>query len=263
MLVRFLGVGEAWDTRHYNTSMLLDDGKTSLLVDCGISSQIPMIRFLEEEKNDLNYLDCIYFSHFHYDHAEGILPVLCVMAKFDAAPYLEPRKRPITIILPKGDGKRLVTSIKMHHTTVMEKFGYELKFVEVSPGDEIRFKSLKMRFSESRHSRKTLAVRIESGGKSFAYGGDGAPTKGSLKLYDGVDLLVHDAYSLKKSKALSHGTIPKLLDLAKKINMGKLALVHINRHERKDKMDKILKAISERGLKERVFIPEDGDEIRL
>ena len=263
MFVRFLGVGEAWDCRHPNVSMLVDDGKTSLLLECGVSSQYPMIRFLEEEKRDLDYLDGIFISHLHFDHAEGVAGVLAIMSAFDHAPGLKPRKKPLAIMLPKGGKKILIDCINSHHPGLIEKLGYGLKFIEVSPGDEMGFKTLKLRFAESRHSRMTLAVRIESGGKSLAYSGDGAPTEDSMRLYDGVDLLVHEAYSIGGSKAIAHGTVINLLDKVKKIDVNKLAFVHINRHERKNRMKEILETIEKSGLKDKVFIPEDGDKINI
>lgn len=262
MRIRFMGVGEAWDWRHYNTSMLVDDGKTSLLLECGVSSQYPVIRFLEEEKKDLDYLDGVFVSHFHYDHAEGLAGLLCIMSAFDHAPYMKPRKKPLKVIVPEGHKERVLKSIESHHPGIIERLGYDLDFREVSAGGKIDMGTLNMRFSESRHSRRSVAVRVESGGKSIAYSGDGRMTKGSKKLYEGADLIVHESYSIKPINE-NHGTLESLLGELKSVEFGSAALVHINRHERKGKKKAMMKIIEKSGMGGKVFIPEDGDKITI
>jgi ribonuclease Z len=265
MKIRFLGVGEAWDAKYNTSSILVDDGKTVLMVDCGFKANQPMASIMEDEKKDFNYLDGIYITHCHSDHQTGILGLLAIMSSFDHNPHLEPRKKSISIMGPEGTERSVRNFIEERHPGLFRKFGYDVIFQEVKPGDEKQFKTLKLNFARTEHgSVPSIGIRISSDGKSVAYSGDGALTEESKNMYDGVDLLVHEAYALTP-QSLHHGTIPNLLDMMKEIKIGKLALVHMNRYERLENMDEIKRLISSKGFKygENVLIPEDGYEMEI
>lgn len=68
MKLTFLGTGSAFTTDNYQSNILLESGKSKLLVDCGSD-----IRFSLKDKK-LSYLDIdnIYISHLHADHAGGL-----------------------------------------------------------------------------------------------------------------------------------------------------------------------------------------------
>jgi len=267
MKIRFLGVGEAWDTKWNTSSILVDDGKTNLMIDCGFKASQPMSEILEYEKKDFNYLDGIYITHCHLDHQGGVLGLLAIMSQFDHNPDLEPRKKPITIIGSKGNGKSIRDLIEERHAGLFKKFGYDVVFEEVEPDEEKRFGTLKLNFAPTLHGAiRSLAIKVSSGNKSVAYSGDGGITEDSKKMYDGVDLLVHEAYGIDpKRLALNHGTISNLLDMMSEIKVGKLAFVHINRYERMKNMEKIKEFISSRGFEygKDVLIPEDGYEMTI
>lgn len=265
MKIRFLGVGEAWDTEHNTSSILVDDGKTSLMVDCGFKANQPMSKILEYEKRDFNYLDGIYITHCHLDHQAGVLGLLATMAPFDHNPDLEPRKKPITIMGPRGMEKSIRSLIGERHPGGIQNFGYDVILEDVEPSEEKQFGTLKLNFALTVHGIvPNLAIKISSGNKSIAYSGDGSITEDSKKMYDGVDILVHEAYGIN-AKALNHGTIPNLLDMMKEIKIGKVAFVHMNRYERMENMEEIKEFISSKGFKygKDVLIPEDGDEIQI
>jgi ribonuclease BN (tRNA processing enzyme) len=264
MKIRFLGVGEAWDPRHKTSSVLVDDGKTSLMIDCGFGVNSVMALILEEEKKDFNYLDGIYITHCHADHQLGVLGLLAIMSKFDHNPAMDPRKKPIIIMGPEGTERSIRSFIEERHPGLFEKMGFEVNFSEVRSGEERTFGSFSLSFAETTHGEeiKNMAIRVASGAASVAYSGDGAVTEGSKKLYDGVNLLIHEAYSLAIEKALHHGVMKYLFDLLEQIKVDKMALIHINRYERQDKKN-ILDAISERGFSKKIFMPEEGDEINI
>lgn len=265
MKIKFLGVGEAWDTKYNTPSILVDDGKTSLMIDCGFKANQPMSKVLEYEKRDFNYLDGIYITHCHLDHQAGVLGLLAIMSPFDHNPDLEPRKKPITIMGPKGMEKSIRSLIEERHPGLFQKFGFDVIFEEVESHEEKQFGTFKLNFAPTVHGTVlNLAIKISSGNKSVAYSGDGSITEDSKKMYDGVDLLVHEAYGIN-ARALNHGTTPSLLDMMREIKIGKVAFVHMNRYERMGKMEEIKEFISNRGFKfgKDVLIPEDGDEIEI
>jgi ribonuclease BN (tRNA processing enzyme) len=187
------------------------------------------------------------------------------MSPFDHNPDLEPRKKPITIMGPKGMEKSIRSLIEERHAGVFQKFGFDVIFEEVEPYEEKRFGTLKLNFAPTVHGAVlNLAIKVSSGNKSVAYSGDGSITEDSKKMYDGVDLLVHEAYGIT-AEGLHHGTIPNLLNMMKEIKIGKIAFVHINRYERMEKMEEIKEFISSKGFKygKNVLIPEDDYEIKI
>ena len=75
MQVQFIGVGEAFDERYANTSVLVTvpgpDGPTHVLLDCGFTAAAAYYR----HANVGAALDAVWVSHFHGDHFLG-LPLL-------------------------------------------------------------------------------------------------------------------------------------------------------------------------------------------
>lgn len=75
MQVQFIGVGEAFDERYANTSVLVTvpgpDGPTHVLLDCGFTAAAAYYR----HANVGATLDAVWVSHFHGDHFLG-LPLL-------------------------------------------------------------------------------------------------------------------------------------------------------------------------------------------
>lgn len=261
MEVRFIGVGEAWDRFGYNTtSILVDDGKTRLLLDCGFTANLAMAEILEDEVKDFNFLDGIFMSHHHTDHRDGILGLGAIMSPFDHNPKMKPRTKLLTVIGPEGIERSARYYVEEAHRGLFKKYDFDVRFLEVAPPyKEMNFGSLKLNFAPVIHDefRSCLAIKVSVGNKSIAYSGDGYITNESKKLYDGVDLLIHEAYSFENPKALNHGTIVDMLKLFNEIKIGKLAFVHTWRYERAWDMDKIKGYIDSKGLSDRVLIPEE------
>jgi ribonuclease Z len=106
-----------------------------------------------------------------------------------------------------------------------------------------------------------LAVRIEKSGKSVFYSGDGLSTDETLSLARTADLVIHEAYRLE-TIVPGHASISSCIDFARKARARSLALVHIQRHERREKREDILRLSAEARDFE-VFMPEPGDELEI
>ena len=104
-------------------------------------------------------------------------------------------------------------------------------------------------------------MRIEDGRSSLFYSGDGRPTPETLDLARGCDLAVHEAFRLD-GETPGHGTVLDCIRFAREASVRMLALVHVQRNERRDRREEIAKAVGE--VKDlRVFLPEPGDEFEL
>ena len=252
--VIFLGVGEAFDEKLPNTSILLRyKGGTSpvtLLLDCGFT--VPP-RFWREEP-DADILDGIWISHFHGDHCLGI-PALLV--RF----WEEGRKKALTLVGQKGIAPFLRTSLDLAYPGMYERLGFPLNFREVEPEKEVTIFGIIFQAAVTSHSQRDLALRIEAQGKSIYYSGDGKATPESMSLAKGSQLIIHEAFSLE-AEIPGHGTVTGSIKMAKQCGASNLALVHIQRKVRSQVIDEIQRFTQMAGSLN-LMVPEPGCSITL
>jgi ribonuclease Z len=254
MKVTFLGVGEAFDEKLSNTSIWIqatDGGKrSSVLLDCGFTAP-PAFWMSCSDPDDL---DAIWISHFHGDHYFGI-PAL--LTRF----WETKRKKPLMILSQQGVDDAVLEALALAYPSVRGKIAFRLQFGAIEPGQIVEAAGLTWRSALNGHPQRDLAVRIEKQGKSVFYSGDGLPTEDTLALAHGCDLIIHEAFRLDQDIP-GHGNILKCIDFARKANTRSLALVHIQRDERRERRDEILRAIG--GVADlRVFMPEPGEEVEI
>jgi len=252
MEITFLGVGEAFDEKIPNTSMLVRtdiEGKpVSVLLDCGYS--VPP-KFWQQGL-EADTLDCIWISHFHADHAFG-LPSLLV--RF----WEEKRKKDLCFLGQKGIESFVLKCLELAYPNFYPRLRFSLRFEEVEPGKPLIAFGCSWSSAVNDHAQRDLALRLEAKGKTLFYSGDGRPTSETRSLAEGVDLVVHEAFHLSKDIA-GHGTIAECLEMARACRAKILALVHIQRDIRREKFEEIRElARSVQDLE--VIIPEPGDKI--
>ena len=255
MKIKFLGVGEAFDEKLPNTSIWVrsetaDGGRASVLLDCGFTAPSPFWQSCP----DPDELDAIWISHFHGDHFFGI-PALLTRS------WEMGRKKPLILISQAGVEDIIRQTLKLAYSSIMEKFAFELRFREVEPGNTIEAAGLSWSTALNGHPQKDLAVRIGRGEKSVFYSGDGLSTDDTLALAKGCPLIIHEAFRLDR-QIPGHGSILSSIEFARKAGAQALALVHIQRNERRDRREEILRSIETvRDL--RVFMPEPGEEVEI
>ena len=248
MKITFLGVGEAFDHKQANTSIVVETAQTFLLLDCGYSV------FSEVWKHNLdpNHIDCIYISHVHGDHVFGLSPLVKRMTE-------EKRSKELTIICPNGGADLIKQIMNLGYRNSQNKTPYKLKFLEVDEKDEIIINDLQLSFANTKHSVKNLSIRIENQNKSICYSGDGNHTPNSINLFKNTDLLIHDGYHYDKHTE-GHDNISEVYDFAKKIGVKQLAFTHIQRIERENILE-ITNKITKFDIKS--FIPNKGDVLEI
>jgi ribonuclease BN (tRNA processing enzyme) len=250
--VIFLGVGEAFDERLPNTSLLirsgLDNSPVTLLLDCGFTA--PPLFW--KEVADVDRLDGIWISHFHGDHSLG-LPAL--MVRF----WEEGRRKGLTILGQKGIRSFARKAIDLAYPGFYERLEFPIRFLEVEPGKDVEILGLRFRTAENNHSQRDLALRIDFFGKSIFYSGDGRPTPETLALAKGSQLIIHEAF-LMETEVPGHGTVKGSIDMAKRCEAPTLALVHIQRQARSRVVD-MIKKFSDSAYPLNVLVPEPGDRV--
>jgi len=271
MKIYFLGVGEAFDYDLPNISMACESGGKNLLIDCGYSC----VQKIWQTFPDANSIDYIYFTHWHADHIFG-LPSL--MTRW----WEDNRKKELTILGQIGTEEFVKNLLEEAYPGVF--WDYEGNFSDrigepPSPGTlkkphfKINFLNsdasfniadFKITLAETNHSRKNLAIRLdtrENGKpKSFAFSGDGDFTEKSLKLFSGLDLLVHETYLLDR-KILGHGSISNAIKNSESLDIKNLAIVHINRDVRRNQTKEISNLL--KASRVNCFMPEPGDTFEI
>jgi len=248
MKVLFLGVGEAFDENIANNSHLILS-ETRLLLDCGYSAAQPIFKY----NPDPCFLDAIYVSHSHADHYFGI-PALVVRM------WEQKREKPLTIICRKGLKQKINSLIDYGYEGLRDKLMFGLNFIEVEKGEQIKLNELALDFAPTEHPVPNLAVKVSNGRNSVCFSGDGMFTKEAEKLYNGSDLVIHEAYTLDNPPD-GHACVKDLVDMALRNKVKCLALTHIQRDLRREKLGMVKEYLKEHvkaGLK--VIIPDSGDD---
>ncbi len=249
MKVIFLGVGEAFDENYPNNSALVLTEKTSLMIDCGDSAVRQLWKF---NKGDHNLVDALYITHRHSDHLFG-LPAM--LGRF----HEEKRTKPFTIICTKALHNDVKVAASYAYKGLGTDFPFKLNVIEIEDGQSIEFQDLKLLFALTRHSTPVVAIKVEHGGKSFCYSGDGMF---SLRegFYQGLDLLAQETYLYDK-EIIGHACVTGAVKFAGENGIKTLALVHLNKHFRKNDLPGVRNKI--RSDKVKIIIPEPMDEYNL
>jgi ribonuclease BN (tRNA processing enzyme) len=254
MEITFLGVGEAFDEALPNTSMLIrcgeDSRRRTFLLDLGFTVP-PQFWKAETSVEDL---DAIWISHFHADHFFG-LPALLVRFWEDG------RKNPLTILGQRGIETSTRRCVDLAYPGFYEKIRFPIEFQEVEPNHGLEFLGVSLQTAENEHSIRDLALRLEAEGCSLFYSGDGRATPETKALAKGTQILIHEAFH--QDQAIhGHATVQEALDMAKGCEASHLALVHIQRRERKRVLTKI-QALRDLAGPVNLMVPEPGQSIEM
>jgi ribonuclease BN (tRNA processing enzyme) len=254
MEIVFLGVGEAFDPVLPNTSILIrnfrGDDTGAFLLDCGFTAP----QQFWKDGMDVDTLDGLWISHFHGDHAMG-LPALLVRFWEDG------RRKSLTLIGQKGMASFTQEALELAYPGFRKKIEFPMAFLELEPGEEVDFKTLRLRSAQSIHSQKNLALRIDTSEGAIYYSGDGRPSPECEKLAEGCRLIIHEAFQIE-DRLPGHGTVITSIDLARHCGASHLGLVHIQRSAR-PVVKKNLSRLQGLAAGVQLSVPEPGERLSL
>lgn len=235
MQILFLGVGEACDPEHGNTSIhVVTTGDTHILCDCGFS--VPHQYFAG--CTDPEQLDLVWISHFHGDHFFG-MPLLLLRL------WEMGRDKPLTICGQRGVGEKITRSLDLAFPGFGAKLAYDVVFEEIEPDDTPRrIGGVGLQTVQTVHSERNLGLLLDDGSKRLYYSGDGRPSQDVADLIRLCDFAVHEAFMLNDDFP-SHGSINGCLELIRDRPLCRLALVHLERKFRREQagvIEEILRA---------------------
>jgi ribonuclease BN (tRNA processing enzyme) len=254
MKVTFLGVGEACDEQLPNTSIWVESGagpsRSSIILDCGFTAPPQYWRIC----SDPDDLDAVWISHFHGDHYFGIPALLLRFWELK-------RSKPLALVGQPGVEEKVRQTMDLAYPGFLSKLAYALDFRTVVAGGEVSVAGRLWKTAAGGHGQSNLAVRIEDGQRSVFYSGDGTATEDTAMLAEGSDLLIHEAFRLNEPTP-GHGTVEQCIDLARRARAHRLALVHVQREERRARHREIAEVIG-RVPDIEVHLPGPGDILTL
>ncbi len=246
--ITHLGVGEAFDSTHYNNSHLVKTPTTTLLLDCGY--QIPQQLF--KYNQEANFIDYIYISHLHADHYFGLPPLIVWMAE-------EKRTKPLIILTGPNTASTIQKIIDLGYPGFSEKLPFKLSIYELKEKEPYQAKDILIHVAPTQHSIQNFAISLAIQNKKISYSGDGRNTTKSAQLYHNSDILIHEAYTYDESLS-GHSNTKELIEMAKKQKIKTLLLCHIQRKKRAHIIG-LLEKENEEQLE--ILIPKPNQSIQL
>jgi len=218
--VTFLGTGDAYCAggRHM-AAYLIEGPEGSLLLDCGPT----ILASLNRQTLPAAGIDAVLLSHMHGDHFGG-LPFL-----FLQYIYVEPRVRPLTIAGPPGveDRVRLLFSA-MYADTAAEPLPFDLKFIEIRPGETLRLGGLQIDAFAAIHQDQPPSLGFETKGSNWkiVYTGDSGWTEEFVERAQNADLFICEC-SFFETRMDTHLDYPRLAENAGRLGAKRLVLTHL------------------------------------
>jgi ribonuclease BN (tRNA processing enzyme) len=219
MQIHILGSGSASDPTLPNSSVAVSCGDKRIMIDCGYS----VAREAIASFRDPDTIDALVFTHHHPDHCYGFVPTM--IAWSDAG-----RRKPL-VIATTGWGRRQLGELQRLGVGADWRPGFDFHWHLVP--EPLQIGSASLGFAPTEHSVPNHAIRIEHGGKVFAYSGDGKPTAESRGLFAGADLLMHECYTLTElPEEPWHCSLETCAEMVETLSLGRLLLYHIREDQR-------------------------------
>jgi ribonuclease BN (tRNA processing enzyme) len=215
----------------------------SLLVDCGLTTLSGLFT-LGVPRDEV---DVIAVSHFHADHFGGI-PQFLLATIFQGA-----RRNPLTIAGPRGIESRVYEAAQaLGHPLDPRRFGYTLRFTELTPGPPADLGVARLSVFETNHSpdSRPHGFLVECGSQRIAYSGDTGWFDALPELVSGSDLFLCECTQVERDYAY-HLSLEELTEQRARFDCGQLVLTHLGLGMR------------QRGSAEGFAIADDGLAFKL
>lgn len=220
MRITVLGKSPAWpDAGGACSGYLVQEGDTSLLVDCG-SGVFAKLRATVDYAD----VDAIVISHLHADHLLDLIAFGTALTFSPRAPDVRPR-----LIVPPGAGEVLgAITLAISQPGVLEG---AFAITEYDPADTVGVGPLSIRFQPVPHYIPANAVEVcgTSGGR-FTFGADHGPTDALDDFARATDLLFLEATLREPESAgrRGHMTAGEAGVVAAGCHARRLVLTHIS-----------------------------------
>jgi ribonuclease BN (tRNA processing enzyme) len=221
MRLTVLGKSPSWeDAGGACSSYLVEEGSTTILVDCG-SGALGKLR----ARIDYRDVDAIVISHLHADHLLDLVPLSCALTY---GPASSDGSSPPRLIVPAGGEawlQRLGVAID-DERLIVDAFPIE----EYEPGAEIALGEITGRAHSVPHIGPTHAIElIASSGGRIVFGADGRYSDELIAAAHGAGLFLAEATlpDLDPDQNV-HMSAEEAGRLAREAGVGRLVITHIS-----------------------------------
>ena len=196
--------------RRLRSSILLESGGETLLVDCGPDLREQLLAA------EVENVDRVIVTHDHADHCHGI---------DDLRPVAQARGAPVPLLARPDVLQRLQERFRY---IFMDTRFYRAVAEAVPIADGLQVGEARLRFVDQPHGGITsLGIRIDEGGASAGYAIDfHEMTAEMFAMYRGVDLWIADC--LRRAPHPTHAHLDAIIGWAKDLKVGQLLLTHLD-----------------------------------
>ena len=194
------------------TGYLVRSDSTAVLLDCGPGTLGPL-----QEAIDLAEVSAIVATHCHPDHWLELPVIRNVFIWFvprsDVPVYGTAETRAMD---------RAITVMRSGRTD-------PLAWTVIDPSSEVTIGDQRWSFALTDHPVETLAVRVDSGGRSFAFSSDTGPGWDFRSLGEGIHLAMCDASHGREheGEGIPHMSAREAARAAAVAGAGRLVLTHL------------------------------------
>ena len=194
------------------TGYLVRSDGASVLLDCGPGTLGPL-----QEAVDLAELSAIVATHCHPDHWLELPVIRNVFIWF------VPRSGvPVYGTAETRAMDRAITVLRSGRTDPLD-------WTVIDPSSELAIADQRWRFARTDHPVETLAVRVDSGGRSFAFSSDTGPGWDFTALGDGIHVAMCDASHGcdREGEGIPHMSARQAAGAAAAAEAERLVLTHL------------------------------------
>jgi len=221
LTLTFLGSGDAFGSGgRLQTSIHVDTGASSFLIDCGASALISMKRM----GIDPHGITTILVTHLHGDHFCGI-PFLIRETQI-----ISHRSKPLTIAGPIGLENAIHTLMKvLFPGSRSQTLSFKLNFVEEESMQPVHMGELDVTLYPAVHSPATNphSIRIACNGRIIAYSGDTEWNPNLIEASQGADLFICECFEYE-GPVKNHMDYRTLLNNRHRLSARRIVLTHMN-----------------------------------
>lgn len=261
-----LGTGAADSTKYYQTSFLLQDQNTNLLIDTGGGSGI--LTQLDRFKVPLSDIQYIFISHKHIDHIFGLFWIL----RFRGA-AIHAGKAPNLTVHASRENIALIkqVSVLFLKKKVLALFDTKIIFVSVEDNKETTINNWAIEFFniQSKKEEQWGCKIAFPNNKTLSFIGDEPYTEAILPYCENTDYLFHEAYCLEKDREIfnpqeiSHSTVKEAGMNAQTVKAKNLILFHTEDKATFGERKELYTQETKQQYTGETFVPDDGDIITI
>ena len=157
-------------------------------------------------------LDALVLSHWHYDHACDVLPLLY---------RLEATGTEMHIYAPADESSLIRQAVKSCRMAVLH---------DIAPGDEIDLGGVTIKVFAARHPVPAVMLRLTDGARTLCYTGDTNTVEGLTDFASDADLLLADGLFPQEmwAEGKPHLAAAQAAQMAADAGAKQLVITHLN-----------------------------------